>query len=52
VRPLPKLLWFLLALFALENALGALRYLPPHVPFPVEMDNFIHRRTSKTSAAA
>jgi len=22
---------------------GALRYLLPHVPFPVEMDNFIHR---------
>jgi uncharacterized membrane protein len=34
----------MLALFALVNALGALRYLLPHVPFPVEMDNFIHRR--------
>jgi hypothetical protein len=26
------------------NAIGALRYVLPHVPFPVEMDNFIHRR--------
>jgi hypothetical protein len=44
VKLLIKVLWFLLALFALENALGALRYLLPHVPFPVEMDNFFHRR--------
>ena len=34
----------MLALFAVVNALEALRYLLPHVPFPVEMDNFIHRR--------
>jgi hypothetical protein len=34
----------MLALFALVNALEALRYLLPHVPFPVQMDNFIHRR--------
>ena len=46
MRLLPKLLWFLLALFALVNALEALRYLLPHVPFPVEMDNFIHRRSA------
>jgi uncharacterized membrane protein len=26
------------------NALGARRYLLPHVPFPVESDNFSHRR--------
>ena len=44
VRPLSKFLWFMLALFAFVNALEALRYLLPHVPFPVEMDNFIHRR--------
>jgi Predicted membrane protein (DUF2306) len=44
VSPLPKFLWFTLALFALVNALEALRYLLPHVPFPVEMDNFFHRR--------
>jgi hypothetical protein len=41
---LTKAAWFLLALFAFVNALEALRYLLPHVPFPVEMDNFIHRR--------
>jgi uncharacterized membrane protein len=41
---LPKILWAILALFAVLNALGALRYLLPHVPFPSEMDNFIHRR--------
>ena len=34
----------MLALFAFVNALEALRYLLPHVPFPVQMDNFIHRR--------
>jgi hypothetical protein len=37
-------MWFMLALFALVNALGALRYLLPHVPFPVEMENFTLRR--------
>jgi len=26
------------------NGLEALRYLLPHVPFPAEIDNFIHRR--------
>jgi uncharacterized membrane protein len=46
VRPLPKFLWLLLALFALVNALEALRYLLPHVPFPVEMDNFTYRRSA------
>ena len=34
----------MLALFALVNALEALRYLLPHVPFPAQIDNFIHRR--------
>jgi len=36
MRRLPKLLWLVLvlALFALVNALGALRYLLPHVPIP------------------
>ena len=37
-------MWFMLALFALVNAMGALRYLLPHVPFPVEMENFSQRR--------
>ena len=31
-------------LFAFVNALEALRYLLPHVPFPVEMENFRERR--------
>jgi hypothetical protein len=44
VRLLPKFLWSLLALFAVVNALGALRYLLPHVPFPAELDNFSQRR--------
>ena len=34
----------MLALFAFVNALGALRYLLPHVPFPAELDNFSQRR--------
>lgn len=44
MRRLPKSLWFLLALFALVNGLEALRYLLPHVPFPVDMENFRERR--------
>ena len=44
MRLLPKVLWFVLALFALVNGLGALRYLLPHVPFPAELDNFSQRR--------
>jgi hypothetical protein len=44
VRRLPGFLWFLLALFAFVNALEALRYLLPHVPFPVDMENFRERR--------
>jgi hypothetical protein len=44
VRRLPKILWFLLAFFAFANGLEALRYLLPHVPFPVEMPNFLERR--------
>jgi hypothetical protein len=31
-------------LFALVNALEALRYLLPHVPFPAEIDNFTQKR--------
>jgi uncharacterized membrane protein len=44
VRRLPKVLWYLLAVFALVNAVEALRYLLPHVPFPAELDNFRERR--------
>jgi uncharacterized membrane protein len=44
VKPLPKSLWFLLALLAFVNALEALRYLLPHVPFPAQLDNFTQRR--------
>ena len=44
VKPLPKFLWFMLAFFAFVNALEALRYLLPHVPFPVQMENFVQRR--------
>jgi Predicted membrane protein (DUF2306) len=36
----------MLALSAVVNALGALRYLLPHVPFPAELDNFHHRRVA------
>jgi uncharacterized membrane protein len=43
VRRLPKILWVILAVFAFVNGLEALRYLLPHVPFPAEIDNFIHR---------
>jgi uncharacterized membrane protein len=44
MRLLPKVLWFLLAFLALANALQALRYLLPHVPFPAEIANFTQRR--------
>jgi uncharacterized membrane protein len=46
VRLLPKVLWVMLALFAVANALGALRYLLPHVPFPAELENFSQRRVA------
>jgi uncharacterized membrane protein len=36
----------MLALFAVVNGLGALRYLLPHVPFPAELDNFSQRRVA------
>ena len=36
----------MLALFAFVNALEALRYLLPHVPFPAELENFSQRRTA------
>jgi hypothetical protein len=35
LRVLPKVLWYMLAVFAFVNAVEALRYLLPHVPFPV-----------------
>jgi uncharacterized membrane protein len=35
-----------LALFAFVNALEALRYLLPHVPFPSPLDNFTQRRVA------
>ena len=44
MKSLRKVLWYMLALFAFVNGFEALRYLLPHVPFPVELDNFIHRR--------
>jgi hypothetical protein len=44
VKRLPKILWCMLALFAFVNGLEALRYLLPHVPFPVQMENFTQRR--------
>lgn len=34
--------WVLLALFAAENGIAALRYLLPSVPFPAPLDNFFH----------
>jgi hypothetical protein len=46
VKRLPKALWVILAVFAFANGLEALRYLLPHVPFPAELDNFIHRRVA------
>jgi uncharacterized membrane protein len=36
----------MLALFAVVNALGALRYLLPHVPFPAQLDNVSQRRAA------
>ena len=46
MRPLTKFLWAMLALFAVVNAVGALRYLLPHVPFPVPLENFTERRVA------
>ncbi len=46
MRPLTKFLWAMLALFAVVNAVGALRYLLPHVPFPVPQENFTERRVA------
>jgi hypothetical protein len=48
VRLAPKALWVLLALFALVNAVGALRYLLPQVPFPSQIDNFSQGRFALT----
>jgi uncharacterized membrane protein len=36
----------MLAVFAFVNAVEALRYLLPHVPFPVQMENFTERRVA------
>lgn len=44
MKPLAKLAWFFLALFAFANAVLALRYVLPQVPFPAELDNFVTRR--------
>jgi uncharacterized membrane protein len=44
VKTPAKIGWALLALFAAENAIGALRYLLPAVPFPAPLDNFFHHR--------
>jgi uncharacterized membrane protein len=46
MKAVAKLGWFVLSLFALANAILALRYLLPKVPFPAELDNFITRRTA------
>lgn len=32
----------MLGVLAAENAIGALRYVLPHVPFPAPLDNFFH----------
>lgn len=51
MKPLPKLGWFFLALFAFANAVMALRYLLPNVPFPSQLDNFVtHRRALELHA--
>lgn len=39
-----KVAWIVLALLALENGLGALRYLFPAVPFPAPIPNFLQHR--------
>lgn len=39
-----KVAWVLLAFLALENGLGAWRYLLPTVPFPAPLDNFLQHR--------
>ena len=44
MKALAKAGWVLLAVFAAENAIGALRYLLPVVPFAAPLDNFLHHR--------
>lgn len=44
----PKALWVLLALFALVNTVGALRYLLPPLPVPSQLHNFSQRRFALT----
>lgn len=39
-----KIAWIVLALLALENSLGAFRYLLPTVPFPAPLPNFLNHR--------
>jgi predicted membrane protein DUF2306 len=48
LRQLRKFLWYAVAIFAFVNALEALRYLLPHVPFPAQFDNFNQRRIALT----
>jgi hypothetical protein len=48
LRQLRKILWYAVAVFAFVNALEALRYLLPHVPFPAQLDNFNQRRIALT----
>lgn len=45
VKATAKTGWILLAVFAGVNAIGALRYLLPAVPFPAFLDNFVHHRS-------
>lgn len=44
MKVLAKTGWVLLGVFAAVNAIGALRYLLPKVPFPALLDNFIQHR--------
>lgn len=39
-----KIFWFLLAVFAIFDGTGALRYALPHVPFPAPLENFFRHR--------
>jgi hypothetical protein len=39
-----KVAWILLAVFVAENAIGALRYLRPAVPFSAPLDKVVNHR--------
>src|SRR5579885_3095973 len=41
-----RVFWFLLAVFAIVDGIGALRYLLPHVPAAAPLDNFIRHRVA------